>query len=52
MTPFELSLESELNIELQKFANDWFFKWHGMTYAGGVTDVGRFPRRANRLRWH
>jgi hypothetical protein len=42
MTPFELSLESELNIEWQKFANDWLFKWHGMTYEGGVTDVDDF----------
>jgi hypothetical protein len=42
MTPFELSLESELNIEWQRFANDWLFKWHGMTYAGGVTDVDDF----------
>jgi hypothetical protein len=32
MTPFELYLESELNVEWQRFANDWLFKWHGMTY--------------------
>jgi hypothetical protein len=27
MTPFELSLESELNIKVQRFANEWLFKW-------------------------
>jgi len=27
MTPFELSLESELNIEVQRFANEWLVKW-------------------------
>jgi hypothetical protein len=37
-TPFGLSLESDLSIEWQKFANDWLFKWHGMTYQGGITD--------------
>jgi len=42
MTPFELSLERELNVERQRFDNQWLFKWHGMTYAGGVTDVEDF----------
>jgi hypothetical protein len=28
-----------LHVEWQKFANEWLFKWHGMTYEGGVTDV-------------
>jgi len=42
MTPFELSLESELNVEWQQFANGWLFKWHGMTYEGGKTDVDDF----------
>jgi hypothetical protein len=42
MTPFELYLEGELNIEWQRFANEWLFKWHGMTYEGGVTDVDDF----------
>jgi hypothetical protein len=42
VTPFELSLENELNVEWQRFANDWLFKWHGMTYEGGVTDVDDF----------
>jgi hypothetical protein len=42
MTPFELSLENDLHIEWQRFANDWLFRWHGMTYEGGVTDVDDF----------
>jgi hypothetical protein len=42
MTPFELSLDRELDVEWQRFANDWLFKWHGMTYEGGVTDVDDF----------
>jgi len=42
MPPFELSLESDLNVEWQRFANEWLFKWHGMTYEGGVTDVDDF----------
>jgi hypothetical protein len=42
VTPFELSLQNDLNIEWQRFANDWLFKWYGMTYEGGVTDVDDF----------
>jgi hypothetical protein len=42
MTPFELSLEMELNVEQQRFENQWLFKWYGMTYAGGATDVEDF----------
>ncbi len=42
MTPFELSLENDLHVEWQRFANDWLFRWHGMTYEGGVTDVDDF----------
>jgi hypothetical protein len=49
MTPFELSLENDLHVEFQRFANDWLFKWHGMTYEGGVTDVDDF--RGGRIRY-
>jgi hypothetical protein len=42
MTPFELGLASDLGSESQRFANDWLFKWHGMTYEGGLTDVDDF----------
>ncbi len=42
MTPFELSLLNDLSVEREKFANEWLFKWHCMTYEGGVTDVDDF----------
>src|SRR5262245_14231766 len=42
MTPFELSLEHDLNAEWRRFANEWLFKWHGMGYEGGSTDVDDF----------
>jgi len=42
MTPFELSLGNDLNIEWQRFANQWLFKWHGLTYEGGKVDVDDF----------
>lgn len=42
MTPFELTLENELNVEVQRFNNGWLFKWYGMTYEGGQTDVDDF----------
>ncbi len=49
MTPFELTLQSELDVEWQRFANQWLFPWHGMTYQGGVTDVEDF--RGGRIRY-
>jgi hypothetical protein len=42
MTPVELSIDAELIVEARHFANDWLFKWHGMTYDGGKTDVEDF----------
>ena len=42
MTPFELALKNELDVEWQRFVNQWLFKLHGMTYQGGVTDVDDF----------
>ena len=42
MTPFELTLENELNVEVERFNNNWLFKWYGMTYEGGQTDVEDF----------
>jgi hypothetical protein len=49
MTPFELALENDLKVESQRFANSWLFKWHGMTYEGGVTDVDDF--RGGRIQY-
>jgi hypothetical protein len=42
VTPVELSIEADLNLETQRFNNDWLFKWYGMTYEGGNTDVEDF----------
>jgi hypothetical protein len=42
MTPFELSLERDLNLEWRRFASQWLFQWHGMTYESGKVDVERF----------
>lgn len=41
-TPVELTIEAELNVEVQRFADQWLFPWHGMTYEGGKTDVDDF----------
>ena len=41
-TPIELTIEAELNVEVQRFADQWLFPWHGMTYEGGKTDVDNF----------
>jgi hypothetical protein len=49
VTPFELSLRNELEVEWQRFDGEWLFKWHGMTYEGGVTDVDDF--RGGRIRY-
>jgi hypothetical protein len=43
--PFELELEDRLAVEAQRFASEWLFKWHGMSYAGTVTDVDDFRGR-------
>jgi hypothetical protein len=30
------------DVEIQRFNNGWLFKWYGMTYEGGKTDVEDF----------
>jgi hypothetical protein len=42
MTPFELSLGHELEIEQQHFDNEWLFKWHCLNMEGKTVDVPRF----------
>lgn len=42
MTPFELTLENEMSVVIQRFNNSWLFKWYGMTYEGGKTDIEDF----------
>ena len=49
MTPVELSIDAELNVEIRRFHNDWLFKWYGMTYEGGLTDVEDFQDGRIRL---
>jgi hypothetical protein len=42
MTPFELSLQIELDTEYHRFDSEWLFRWHGLSYKGGLTDVDDF----------
>ena len=41
-TPFELSLEDELDLERQRFVNEWLFRWHNINIAGKVVEVEDF----------
>lgn len=50
VTPFELWLERELDVERQRFDNQWLFKWHGMTYPGWRNRRGGLSRRSYPLR--
>jgi len=42
MTPFELNLQSELEIEWQRFANKWLFIWHNINIPHYSVDVEDF----------
>lgn len=42
MTPFEVSLQSELNPEQHRFGNEWLFRWHNLNIEGKTVDVDRF----------
>jgi hypothetical protein len=42
VTPFELSLRNELDVERQRFGNEWLFKWHSLNIEGRTVDVDRF----------
>jgi hypothetical protein len=48
VTPVELSIDAELIVEIQRFDNDWLFKWYRLTSEGGLTDVDDF--RGGRIR--
>lgn len=39
MTPFELSLGHELEIERQRFNNEWLFQWHNIRSEKRIVDV-------------
>lgn len=41
-TPWELALEAELNVEWQRFANQWLFPWHKINMDGHTVDVEDF----------
>jgi len=42
MTPFELSLGHDLDIERQRFGNEWLFKWYCLNMEGRTVDVPSF----------
>jgi len=42
MTPFELELERELNVERQRFDSKWLFIWHNINIEGKIVDVEDF----------
>jgi hypothetical protein len=42
MTPFELSLGHDLDIERQRFDNEWLFKWYNTNIEGRIVDVPSF----------
>jgi hypothetical protein len=42
MTPFELSLRNELEVERQRFANKWLFPWHQLNVPGKSFTVEDF----------
>jgi hypothetical protein len=45
MTPFEVTLESDLKLEWQRFANEWLFPWHNLSSAHRMVDVDNFDGR-------
>jgi hypothetical protein len=42
MTPFILGLEPELDVEWQRFNNQWLFPWHNLNIEGRRVDVEDF----------
>jgi hypothetical protein len=42
MTPFELTVQSELDVEWQRFNNEWLFPWHNLNIEGRIVDVPNF----------
>jgi hypothetical protein len=40
-TPFEIKVQNELDLEWQRFNNEWLFKWHALGY-GGKVEVDAF----------
>jgi hypothetical protein len=42
ITPFEVHLGNELNVERQRFGNEWLFKWYSLNMEGRTVDVPSF----------
>src|SRR3990170_5195807 len=42
LTPFELKLRHELDLEFRRMDSDWFFRWHNLNIQNSVVDVDRF----------
>src|SRR5665213_2028713 len=42
MTPFELSLGHDLDIERRRFGNEWLFRWYCLNMEGRTVDVPSF----------
>jgi hypothetical protein len=42
MTPFELAIQSELDVEWQRFNNEWLFPWHNLNIEGRIVNVPNF----------
>lgn len=42
MTPFELTLRNELDLERQRFVNKWLFPWHNINIPNRVVEVEDF----------
>lgn len=42
VTPFEVHLGNELDVESQRFGNEWLFRWHSLNMEGRTVDVPSF----------
>ena len=49
MTPFEVGLKHELDVERLRFANEWLFDWHKISMPGRTVDVENFEGRRIRV---
>ena len=45
LTPFEINLKNELEVEQLRFANEWLFSWHNINIPYRVVNVDDFQGR-------
>jgi hypothetical protein len=45
MTPFEVNLQNDLEVEQLRFANEWLFRWRNLNIKGKIVDVDGFDGR-------